>query len=251
MTDHKTAPHRRTGLGLGVVVSAFASLLYTTGPAAAAVTPGGMVSNSWSISGAPSDGLDKVAFVLNVTSAPDASGYFWAQQYYFGSGQVGYIGWQPRSGGGGRAIFSVFGSGTSTSNANCSTGADGGAGTSCSVSYPIVKGRDYNVEVINNGNNNWTGYMRDSNTGVWTTIGNLNVPSGAGKLKPSGVGFVEYYSSVADCNSIPYGQATWRKPFVDPEPGTGTNTSAYTYGNCKSSASYTLSGGEVTMTSGG
>ncbi|MEU8489210.1 DUF3472 domain-containing protein [Streptomyces sp. NPDC048641] len=226
-----------------------AALLYSTGTAAAAVTPGGMVSNSWSVSGAPSDGLDKVAFVLKVNTTPSSSGYYWAQQYYFQSGKVGYIGLQPASGG--RAIFSVFGSGASTTHPNCRAGADGGDGVSCSVSYPWVAGRNYQLEVINNGSDNWTGYVVDATTAVWTTIGNWTIPSGSGKLKPGGVGFVEYYSSVADCNSIPYAQVVWAKPFVSPEPGTGTNTSAHTYGPCAANASYSVSNGEVTMTTGG
>jgi hypothetical protein len=65
------------------------------------------------------------------------------------------------------------------------------------------------------------------------------------------VGFVEYYKSVADCGSIPYAQAVWKSPFVSPEPGTGSNTSAYTYGPCKANARYSISGGQVTMTTGG
>jgi uncharacterized protein DUF3472 len=241
----------RGGLAAGLTAGAVAALPYSTGTATATVTPGGMISNSYSISGAPSDGLDKLAFTLKVISAPDAKGYYWAQQFYFASGKGAYIGLQPRPGGSGLAVFSVFGSGTSTSHANCRTGADGGAGTSCSVTYPFVKGRWYQLEVINNGNDNWTGYVVDTATGVWTTIGNWNIPSGSGKLKASGVGFVEYFTSVADCGSIPYGQAVWGKPFVSPEPGTGTNSGARTYGPCAAAATYALSGGQVTMTTGG
>ncbi|MEU8569778.1 DUF3472 domain-containing protein [Streptomyces pathocidini] len=241
---------RRLGLIVSTVAAALAVLLYPAGTASAAVTPGGMISNSYSISGAPADGLKKLAFPLKVISQPNAPGYYWAQQYYFKSGQVGYIGLQPRTDSG-IAIFSVFGSGTSTSHPNCRTGADGGSGTSCSVTYPYVKGRWYQLEIIQTGTNNWTGYVVDTSTNVWTTIGSWNVSSSAGLLRPSGVGFVEYFKSVADCGSIPYGQAVFGKPFVSPEPGTGTNTSAYAYGPCKANASYTLSGGEVTMTSGG
>ncbi|WP_406435432.1 DUF3472 domain-containing protein [Streptomyces sp. NBC_01589] len=171
-------------------------------------------------------------------------------RYYFKSGQVGYVGLQPRVNSG-LAVFSVSGSGTSTTHPNCRTGADGGSGTSCSVTYPYVKGRWYQLEIIKTGRDNWTGYVVDTSTNTWTTIGSWNVSSSAGLLKPSGVGFVEYYKSVADCASIPYGQAVWGKPFASPEPGTGTNTSAYTYGPCKANAGYSLSNGEVTMTSGG
>ncbi|WP_326745710.1 DUF3472 domain-containing protein [Streptomyces sp. NBC_00121] len=241
---------RRLTRAAGILSGALAALLYTTGPAAAAVTPGGLVSNSYSISGAPAEGLEKLAFPLKVISQPNDGGYYWAQQYYFKSGQVGYIGLQPRVDSG-LAVFSVFGSGTSTTHPNCRTGADGGSGTSCSVTYPYVKGRWYQLEIIKTGTDNWTGYVVDTSTNTWTTIGSWNVSSSAGLLKPSGVGFVEYYKSVADCASIPYGQAVWGKPFVSPEPGTGTNTSAYTYGPCKADASYGLSGGEVTMTTGG
>ncbi|WP_328727242.1 DUF3472 domain-containing protein [Streptomyces sp. NBC_00259] len=250
-TNRRTGLRRRLGAGAGVFAGALACLLYSTGPAAAAVTPGGMVSNSYSITGAPAEGLEKLAFPLKVISQPDASGYYWAQQYYFKSGQVGYVGLQPRPGNSGLAVFSVFGSGTSTSHPNCRTGADGGSGTSCSVTYPYVEGRWYQLEIIRTGTNNWTGYVVDTATGVWTTIGSWNVAASAGYLKPTGVGFVEYYKSLADCASIPYAQAVWGKPFVDPEPGTGTNTSAYTYGPCKANASYTISGGQVTMTTGG
>lgn len=206
--------------------------------------------NSYPISGAPTEGLEKLAFPVKVISQPNDAGYYWAQQYYFKSGQVGCIGLQPRVGSG-LAVFSVFGSGTSATHPNCRTGAEGGSGTSCSVTYPYVKGRWYQLEIIRTGTDNWTGYVVDTSTNTWTTIGSWNVSSSAGLLKPSGVGFVEYYKSVADCASIPYGQAAWGKPFVSPEPGTGTNTSAYTYGPCKANASYSLNSGEVTMTTGG
>ncbi|MEU4272589.1 DUF3472 domain-containing protein [Streptomyces sp. NPDC026092] len=249
-TSPHRSPRRRLGVLTGIVAGALASLLYSTGPAAAAVTPGGMISNSYTVTGAPSEGLEKLAFPLKVISQPNDAGYYWAQQYYFKSGQVGYVGLQPRVNSG-MAVFSVFGSGTSTTHPNCRTGADGGSGTSCSVTYPYVKGRWYQLEIIRTGTNNWTGYVVDTASGVWTTIGSWNVSASAGYLKPSGVGFVEYYKSVADCASIPYGQAVWGNPFVTPEPGTGTNTSARTYGPCAADATYSISGGQVTMTTGG
>ncbi|MFE7792031.1 hypothetical protein [Streptomyces sp. NPDC057460] len=128
----RSLPMRRLTRAAGILSGALAMLLCTTGPAAAAVTPGGLVSNSYSITGAPAEGLEKLAFPLKVISQPNDAGYYWAQQYYFKSGPVGYVGLQPRVNSG-LAVFSVFGSGTSTTHPNCRTGADGGAGTSCSV----------------------------------------------------------------------------------------------------------------------
>ncbi|MCX4515509.1 hypothetical protein OHA27_35385 [Streptomyces sp. NBC_01619] len=47
-TNRRTGLRRRLGAGAGVFAGALACPLYSTGPAAAAVTPGGMVSNSYS-----------------------------------------------------------------------------------------------------------------------------------------------------------------------------------------------------------
>ena len=124
---------RTIALGVATLTFASTALVVGSSPAFAAVTPGGMVSDDWSFSGAPSAGLTKLAFPIAVENQPDYASYYWAQQYYLENGQGGYIGLQPRTGGG-AAIFSIFGDGTSTTNADCSSGADGGAGTSCSIS---------------------------------------------------------------------------------------------------------------------
>ncbi|HWG26492.1 hypothetical protein [Actinospica sp.] len=246
-----TGVNRKRGaifLGTLALTATMSVTLFDANPAFAAVTPGGMVSDDWSFSGAPSAGLTKLAFPITVTSQPDASSYYWAQQFYFKNlSQGAYIGLQPRSGGG-EAIFSVFGSGTSSSNSHCSTGADGGSGTSCAISYPYRVGAEYELEVIESGTNSFTGSVVDDSTGARTTIGSWSV-AGAGNLKPSGVGFQEYYDSVSSCSAIPYGQAHFSRPFTNTGDGTGAVTSGSTYGHCASQGSYTLDGnGGITMT---
>lgn len=245
-------PHRRNA---GQVIrraalactAAAAFALANAAPASAAVTPGGMVSDNWSFSGAPSGGLTKLAFPITVNSQPDAAGYYWAQQFYLNNNQGGYVGLQPRAGGG-AALFSIFGSGTSSTSPNCHSGADGGAGTSCLISYPYTVGNEYELEAIVTGTNTYTGYVVDDSTDVWTTIGSWTV-SGGGNFQPSGVGFQEYYDSTSSCSAIPYGQAHFWRPFTNSGQGTGAITSGGTYGTCAAEGSYSLDGnGGVTMT---
>ena len=237
----------RLRLAVAAALAAAALTLSDAGSAFASITPGGMVSDDWSFSGAPSGGMTKLAFPITVNSQPDASGYYWAQQFYLKNNQGGYLGLQPRTGGG-AALFSIFGNGTSTTNPNCHSGADGGAGTSCLISYPYSVGHEYELEVIVTGTNTYTGYVVDDSTAVWTTIGSWTV-SGGGNLQSSGVGFQEYYTSVSSCSATPYGQAHFWRPFTNSGQGTGSITAGGAYGNCAAEGSYSLDGnGGITMT---
>ena len=129
--------------------------------------PGGMVSTDFQISGGPSAGLDDVTYATTVVTEPTRTTdhYFWADQFQFTGNHVGYIGLQPRPDAGGTpqgaAYFSVFGTGVTTSDPNCSQGADGGSGLSCSVAFPYRIGHTYHLNVTRSAANTWTGSVTE------------------------------------------------------------------------------------------
>ncbi|WP_369394641.1 hypothetical protein AB5J72_49400 [Streptomyces sp. CG1] len=220
-----------------------AGFLLTTSPPAFAVA-GGNVSIGWSIPNAPSSGLTNITFPITVNPATaHKDGIYFAQQYGFQHSVAGYLGLQPRPNSGGserlRGVFSVFGNDTSTNDPNCSTGADGGSGTSCAVEFNGVYGHPYNVKVAQTGTNTWTGTATDTVTGVSTHIGTYTVPSGSGNLTGSSGGFVEYYLDVPSCSTMDRADGVFGAPTSTDAGGlTGTSKANQEYGACVGQANY-------------
>lgn len=127
--------------------------------------------------------------------------------FYFGLQPNGYL---PNGQIGKMALFSFFGSGTSSSHTSCETGADGGAGTSCHIPYAWVTGRDYTFTMQQTAtdllaqNETWTGAVTDDTTGVTTIIGVVNVPSSWGLIAPGNVAWAEWYNGNISCASRTY-----------------------------------------------
>ncbi|MFE4253952.1 DUF3472 domain-containing protein [Streptomyces sp. NPDC056910] len=186
-----------------------------------------------------------------MNSQPDTKSVFFAQAFYLKNGQVGYMGLQPRPGAADLALFSIFGAGTSTTNPNCTPGADGGEGVSCAITYPYQAGRQYRLKVQNLGGSTWEGIVYDTVTGTTTHIGSWTVSSSAGLLKPTGTLFVEYFLPVADCNSIPRAQAYFSNPQGNGSTYSGSYSSAVLLGPCKDKTSYSISGTGITTVTGG
>ena len=215
-----------------------------------------LIGNDWSFSRAPSDGLDDVTFPFNMAHAPHNSGFYFAQEYAFHNvKELAYCGVQPRPDKNGKSIvhgvFSTFQGGSTTNHKNCSLGADGGVGVSCSVEVPGDYNHTYNVEVKNIGGTSWRGTLIDAVTGSPTVIGEWTLPAGAGKLLDHYIGFVEYYTwngqSSHTCNSLPKTEVTFFDPTSKTKGASGGKvTSVYEYGDCIGKAGYsatTVTGG--------
>ncbi|MFJ7962444.1 hypothetical protein [Streptomyces sp. NPDC096324] len=218
-------------------------LLLSTSQSATAAVAGGNVLVSWSIPNAPSAGLTNITFPMTVNRATaHRDGIYAAQQYNFRYNS-GYTGLQPRADRNGHerlhGVFSVFGSGASTSDPNCYQGADGGAGVSCAVDFDGVYGRQYSVTVARTGSDTWTGTATDTVTNVSVHIGTYRVPSGSGNLQASQVGFVEYYLGVPSCSTIPRSDVVFGGPTTTDAGGlSGTSKAVYEYGACVGSSNF-------------
>ena len=200
-----------------------------------------LVGNSWSMSGSPSGGLTDITFPFKMNDAAHTSGYYFAQQFNFENvDEVGYTGLQPRADSNGQSIvhgvFSSFQSGTTTDHPNCSDGADGGAGVSCAVEVPGSYDSVYNLVVENTGGTTWSGTMVEVSSGKSTEVGSWTLPSGAGGIKSSQVGFVEYYpwnSGTHSCGDLPKVEVTFYNPTSETSgSGSGSVGKPYEYGDC-------------------
>lgn len=210
---------------------------------AQAQTFGGNESMSWSVSDAPSAGMTSLTFPMTVgASTSRRSGTYFAMQFNFaGQQHVGYTGLQPRPDAGGRqqlrGVFSSFIAGTTSSDPNCSNGADGGPGVSCGVNFTASYGHQYDITVKQVGADRWEGSATDTTTGISTHIGSYTLPKGSGLLRNSQGGFVEYYS-VPSCSKQPFYDITFGKPH------SGSLTGAvkwnYEYGNCRGAGNTTV-----------
>ena len=238
------------------VVAALAALVpFIAAPSAQAQTFGGNELLSWSISGAPSSGVTSLNFPITVnTGSAHVAGTYFAMQYGFtGQTDLGYTGLQPRPDSGGsqrlHGVFSSFISGTTSTDANCSDGADGGAGVSCAVDFNAVYGHTFRITVAQAGTDTWSGTAVDTTTGAQIHIGTYKLPTGSGNLKASQVGFIEYYD-VPSCDQ----QQKYDVTFGAPTSGSlsGTTTWSEEYGDCAGygSTSVTTVGTGVRVTRG-
>ncbi|KDR79861.1 hypothetical protein GALMADRAFT_62305 [Galerina marginata CBS 339.88] len=201
-----------------------------------------LVGSSWSVTNVPTAGLTDITFPITIVEADHISGYYFAQQFNFvGLADVGYTGIQPRPDSGGKAVlhgvFSSFVAGTTTSDANCSPGADGGPGVSCSVEWNGVYGRKYNFEVKTTGNRLWVGTAVDTVTGQRIQIGSYTLPAGSQGIQNGQAGFVEWYpwnsgEPPNHCARLPYQKAIFGDPSTTRAGSVGTQSLSYEYGDC-------------------
>ena len=173
-------------------------------------------------------------------NAAHKSGYYYAQQFSFTDQKdVGYTGLQPRedSSDGNpiiHAAFSSFVAGTTSSDENCSDGADGGAGVSCAVDVSSSYAHGYLLRVKNTEGTTWTGTLVDELDGTETHVGSYTLPEGSGGIQGSQVGFVEYYpwnSGSHTCDQLPWTEVTFGVPTTS-SGGMGSLGDAYEYGDC-------------------
>ncbi|WP_338925413.1 RICIN domain-containing protein [Mycetohabitans endofungorum] len=202
------------------------------------VTPGGMASLSYHIPTTPP--ITQITFPITVVRAPDAAGYYFAQQYGFSGGSVGYMGVRPRPGGKSLAAFSVFGSGTEVvDTTRCTGGADGGEGVSCSAEHELVHGRKYLLTITRDSADPrvWRGSITDSVTHQQVVLGAYKVPATWGSLFSSQSGFIEYYAKVSSCASIPLAEILFSPPYGS-DGRAGSLYAQKEYGRCQGKMNY-------------
>ncbi|KZZ99661.1 hypothetical protein AAL_02233 [Moelleriella libera RCEF 2490] len=202
-----------------------------------------LVGNAWSFTGNPTGGLIDVSFPFNMAGAAHTSGYYFAQQFNFlGVKDVGYCGIQNRPDRGPKqqsivhGVFSSFQAGTTTADPNCHAGADGGPGVSCAVDFPGSYNDTYVVQVVNVRGTTWRGTIVNSRSKKGYRIGEWTLPKGAGGIRISQVGFVEYYPwnvGTHKCQDLPYTAVKMGPPTSRTKgAGTGTIGRPYEYGDC-------------------
>ncbi|KAJ7176137.1 hypothetical protein C8R43DRAFT_1118665 [Mycena crocata] len=205
-----------------------------------------LLGTPWTVTNVPSDGLTDITFPLTILAAEHFSGYYFAQQFSFGGNDdIGYTGLQPRPDDTtGRpflmAVFSSFINGTTTTDANCFAGADGGPGVSCSIEFPADYNHTYELEVVSAGAAGlWNGSVVDTVSNERKRIGSWTLPtefSGSG-IQGAQTGFVEWYpwnvEIPADhCALLPYQKTRFGAPRTTNAGSVGSQGAAYEYGDC-------------------
>lgn len=201
--------------------------------------PGGIVRWMYTSAGAPKEGYSQVDFTEEVNRDPGHSSYFWAQSGQFAGDLQNsfYIGIQPWGDAFNgslqrEVLFSVFGSGASSTSATCEPGADSGAGESCRIPYSWTANVRYELAVDRTSSSVWTGTITDTATGKSAVIGTISIPASWGNIAPSSLGgFTEYFSSVPSCSALPRAEET---NFPAAIPGlnlTEAIDDTYTYGS--------------------
>lgn len=216
-----------------------------------------LVGWTWTVENTPDDGLKDITFPMNLEYTQHQSGYYFAQQFnYVNIKEVGYAGLQPREDASNGSIihaaFSSFQDGTTSDDPNCSEGADGGPGVSCSVDFPGTYSHTYNVYVKNDQGTTWTGTVVDSVTSEETHIGTYTLPSGAKGIEGSQTGFIEDYQG-HDAAELPYTNVTVSVPSTSTQGATGKMEQPYEYGDTKGQVDFEfvkLSNGGYQMSCG-
>lgn len=225
------------------------------------------VGVGWSISNVSSSGLKDITFPMSMAHTPHKEGLYFAQQYSFtGVKGIGYTGLQPRSNNKNgstivHAVFSSFVPGsTTTDKENCNDGADGGPGVSCAIEIPAPYSHPYNLVVKSMHGTTWTGTLVDTVLGNSTRIGSYTLPSQAGGIKGSYMGFIEYYlfNSEGDggCGEMRRADVTFGPPSSNSSSAgavVGKLDKPYPYGDCEGESNFRttpVGGGKYRVTIG-
>ncbi|WP_328471652.1 hypothetical protein [Streptomyces sp. NBC_00448] len=245
---------RRTLLRSATVAGAAALLGVAMTGQSWASTP----TSSWS-TGAPTP-VSRLTLPMSFESAPDAGGIYFAYYTTLESGTRPYAGFQPKEvDAEGRptlqAVFSSFNAAATTTDANCSYGADGGAGVSCAARFAYTKGTMYALVLqrasVTGDTQLMTGDVVDEATGATVThIGSFSLPSDSGRFKPADSGFIEPYLT-AGCGqqvTVTYGAPVGSEGGTDYTGGLPAVTDPSS-GSCLSTTSTsTPQGRQVTVT---
>lgn len=187
--------------------------------------------------------VTRVETTVNIISG-NHTGYYYATEVFFDSGNIAYMGWQPRDNSYLQHLaFSVFGNGTSSDSDRCFPGADTGSGTSCSMEYPWKFGQNYTIEMVRinhnetDGSNTWEGSIIDDVTNEKTKIAHYTTPKSYGLLTGMTLSFDERYTENSLTSPLntrecyPESKYIQYAPVLYNEEGEKTQLSFYTFGN--------------------
>ncbi|WP_254615183.1 DUF3472 domain-containing protein [Burkholderia pyrrocinia] len=150
----------------------------------------------------PAGGYDRMSWDITPEVVPTTvnRSFYWANLLTSEhGGHAIYTGIQPRTQGSNLVIFSAFDNGTTPLATNCSGGADGGSGTSCSLALAWQTGHTYQLEITysapdsDGGDATLEGSITDKGTGVKTSTGKIAIPASWGGLSRSAYLFDEYF----------------------------------------------------------
>jgi hypothetical protein len=189
------------------------------------LTPGNMAVGWYAWPWISSKGFDNFEVLLTIDVDPGIqSAYYWAHQFGFKDGDIGYMGLQTNGHMQGQwvgkmAIFSIWNAleAEPGPGAYCEWFTGEGEGWSCRKKYNWVEGCSYNLRIkaeeMDEIENRWWGaYTIDTSTSEETFLGKIKVPASWKGLDTSSAVWVEYYGKVLDCNSIPYAEARFELP---------------------------------------
>lgn len=202
---------------------------------------------SYGNKGQPGSGFDAVSFRMRPltdkgvdwSNAPLA--YYWAFYTFFthAGDNPFYFGLQPLGQYGKTALFSVFGSGTTSSFGYCGAGADTGPGTSCHIPYDWTVGNDYDFMVTmaetSEEGTTWEAHVYDVKSRETTLIGRVTVPSSTGIEQGPAVAFDEYFAWLSHrCPTQPFSEILFFTPtyYYKGQPHNGHITSLNLNNNC-------------------
>ena len=192
------------------------------------ITPGGIAYTWYDWPQFPVSGFYNFDVLLTIEVDPGAqNAYYWAHQFAFKNGEIGYMGLQTNGlmqgeWVGKMAIFSIWDALTAEPGpgASCEEFTGEGEGWSCRIKYNWVEGRTYGLRVkalgVDAQENEWWGaWIIDTSTNQETYIGKIKVPASWQWLDNSSAVWVEYYGQVNDCASTPYAKARFEQPTAD------------------------------------
>ncbi|TCW81341.1 hypothetical protein C5O80_24695 [Burkholderia sp. SRS-46] len=200
-------------------------------------------SASWAITSTPSGSFvlskgdnSSIDFSFIVQSdSGDKSSVFWAQQFWFETGPVGYLGLQ-RVAGIKKIIFSIWSATSSVAlmqGAVAKTFSEGGTGQQVLASFDWQPGHMYRFRLENAGGTGpwWEVSVTDLATNDHWDLGKIQAQAGWGNLQKRITTFTEVFSNGFSCELIPYARAAFGSPSSDNGAGKTVQISAGTYGS--------------------
>ncbi len=173
-------------------------------------------------------GASSLAWDLTVLRDPGPTTYFWAQQWRFEGGDVGYFGLQAhdrRDDGsvGKLAVFSVWSATGCADNPGCQQSVEGTPFWTCRRACEWVPGRTYRLRVTRTRPGWWSASVTDRVTGAQLLVGSIQVPQGWGGLDLAVHGssmWTEFYAvnapgGVAACDLVSHARARFGVPVAD------------------------------------
>jgi len=172
-------------------------------------------------------GATSLEWGLTVLHDPGQTTYFWAHQWSFVRGDVGYFGLQAhdlRDDGsvGKLAVFSIWAAVGCADNPTCHAGTEGAPFWTCRLAYEWVAGREYRLRVASREPGWWRATVSDLDTGAEALVGSIRVPARWGGVGGPGSSstWTEFYGAnvpggLASCDLVPYSKVRFGVPAMD------------------------------------